>query len=778
MTLKYLHILGDVCVTTVPHLTKSRRTIQKMKLRIHNVANNVSFFLMFALISSFFRPGIALSTSPCSDVVTPIFVVGSANFDITVHTELPKSEETIRAFNSKIYRALGGKGANQAVGAKKSLLNPDSEVYFIGRAGEDDEGKWLFDMLSNEFSINLKYSESIRNVSSGTGIVLLSKEGVASSVVVPGANAEWAEDTLTLQNFFADVFSSSNISSDDRTCLEDHKTKYVDSIKNVLLLQREIPDAVNEAASKAFRKIEGDLDRLVLLDLGGSQSRVSDELFQSVDIISPNLNELETLVATSITGDGGNKYDFENDDDAIRAAKDVLKLRGNGNQALLVTLGRRGSFYITNKDDELLFAKPAVELDYELVVDCTAAGDSFRSAFAVAMAEGNTVARAMEIASASGALAVQKMGAAPSLPDRSSIEEFLEKSGRLRTKFAPRRDKELSESLMMKFACRLNSFKERKDIVPKVKYFDSKALLERYATVQGVSHVELNFPEHVTKRTYKKIMKITERLNLKVSGLNVRFPKDIFRNGAFTNSREEVRGKAVQFLKDACEVALLMGDGVQNIVVWSQFDGYDYDGQVDFFESWNHMVSGYRAAVGDSSTCAKIGKISYEFKPTDALSRSSLIPNAFASLMLIEEVGLPNIGLTLDYAHALTAAENPSQSATMAFMKGEKLFGVHLNDAVQSKLGAEDGLSFGSVNPRGAYEFIRVLQKFKYDGVIYFDTFPMNEDPVRECERNIEVVKKYWEMAKKESGNSKLIEARREHDFLGIETNLIRLLYK
>ena len=196
-----------------------------MKLRIHNVANNVSFFLMFALISSFFRPGIALPTSPCSNVVTPIFVVGSANFDITVHTELPKSEETIRAFNSKIYRALGGKGANQAVGAKKSLLNPDSEVYFIGRAGEDDEGKWLFDMLSNEFSINLKYSESIRNVSSGTGIVLLSKEGVASSVVVPGANAEWAEDTLTLQNFFADVFSSSNISSDDRTCFEDHKTE-------------------------------------------------------------------------------------------------------------------------------------------------------------------------------------------------------------------------------------------------------------------------------------------------------------------------------------------------------------------------------------------------------------------------------------------------------------------------------------------------------------------------------------------------------------------------
>ena len=127
------------------------------------------------------------------------------------------------------------------------------------------------------------------------------------------------------------------------------------------------------------------------------------------------------------------------------------------------------------------------------------------------------------------------------------------------------------------------------------------------------------------------------------------------------------------------------------------------------------------------------------------------------------------MGWRLDYADVLLYQRIPAQSATMAFMKGEKLFGVHLNDAVQSKLGAEDGLSFGSVNPRGAYEFIRVLRKFKYDGVIYFDTFPMNEDPVQECERNIKVVKNYWKMAEKDLGNVMLNEARKEHDFLKIE---------
>ncbi|CCO14826.1 ribokinase [Bathycoccus prasinos] len=716
-------------------------------------------FSMIALIASSILLGIVSASSEvqsaCSsrrliNNVPAIFVVGSVNFDVTVHTELPKSEETMRAYNSNIHRALGGKGANQAVGAKMSLLRPqDSVVYFVGKFGDDEEGKWLFNTLSEEYSVNLKHSESIRNVSSGTGFVLLSKEGVASSVVVPGANAEW-EAKSALPNFFADVFSSSDISTEDRTCLANDEREYGDSIsstKTVLLLQREIPDAVSEAASKVFKE-KGDLNpRIVLLDLGGSQSRVSDALFQSVDIISPNLSELETLVATSIPDYGVNIYNFENDDDAIRAAKGVLKSRGNGKQALLVTLGHRGSFYVTDKDEEFVFVKPLASLDPELVVDCTAAGYSFRSSFAVAVAEGNTITRSMEIASASGALAVQKMGAAPSLPNRASIEEFLEKNGRLRTKVSSPLGDSFSNpkiDTIDRFVCRLNSMKERKDLVPKVTKFETKALLERYATIEGVSLVELNFPEHVTKSSLKNIAKIVERLHLKVSGLNVRFPKELFRNGAFTNPSEEVRKKAVQFLKDACEVALLLGDKVQRVV----------DGQVDFSESWMHLVSGYTAAVGDSKTCAKIRKISYEFKPTDAL---------------IDEVNLPNFGLTLDYAHVLTAAENPSQSATMAFMKGEKLFGVHLNDAVQSKLGAEDGLSFGSVNPRGAYEFIRVLRKFNYDGVIYFDTFPMNEDPVQECERNIKVVKNYWKMAEKDLGNVMLNEARREHDFLKIE---------
>ena len=53
---------------------------------------------------------------------------------------------------------------------------------------------------------------------------------------------------------------------------------------------------------------------------------------------------------------------------------------------------------------------------------------------------------------------------------------------------------------------------------------------------------------------------------------------------------------------------------------------------------------------------------------------------------------------------------------------------------------------------------------------------PMSEDPV-ECERNIEVVKKYWEMAKKSQEIANLSK-RAESMIFSEETNLIRLLYK
>mmetsp|Transcript_37789 Transcript_37789/g.93942 ORF Transcript_37789/g.93942 Transcript_37789/m.93942 type:complete len:187 (+) Transcript_37789:1-561(+) len=138
-------------------------------------------------------------------------------------------------------------------------------------------------------------------------------------------------------------------------------------------------------------------------------------------------------------------------------------------------------------------------------------------------------------------------------------------------------------------------------------------------------------------------------------------------------------------------------------------------------------------------------RVSLEFKPTDENTRFFAVPSTGSALLLVKEVDRPNMGLTLDFGHCLAAGENPAQSVAMVGGAG-KLFGIQLNDGY-TRLGAEDGMILGSVHPHMALECVRWLQKTKFAGHIYFDTFPRNEDPVRECEYNIRKFKSLWQRA-------------------------------
>ena len=48
----------------------------------------------------------------------------------------------------------------------------------------------------------------------------------------------------------------------------------------------------------------------------------------------------------------------------------------------------------------------------------------------------------------------------------------------------------------------------------------------------------------------------------------------------------------------------------------------------------------------------------------------------------------------------------------------------------------------GSVHPWQTLELLIVLKRAGWDGIIYFDTFPVRVDPVAECAANIETVRR------------------------------------
>jgi ribokinase len=99
----------------------------------------------------------------------------------------------------------------------------------------------------------------------------------------------------------------------------------------------------------------------------------------------------------------------------------AFKLRTMGIKHVIITLGKRGSFALS-ENDKIYMEAFKVE-----VVDTTSAGDVFCGTLAVALVEGKNLEESLRFASAASALCVTKMGAQPSAPIRADIENFLRK---------------------------------------------------------------------------------------------------------------------------------------------------------------------------------------------------------------------------------------------------------------------------------------------------------------------------------------------------------------
>jgi ribokinase len=96
----------------------------------------------------------------------------------------------------------------------------------------------------------------------------------------------------------------------------------------------------------------------------------------------------------------------------------AARLIARGSTRVLAKLGARGARLIT--------ADGATEWPARHVtpVDTTAAGDAFNGAFAVALAEGADLDRAVRFATTAAAISVTRHGAQPSMPTRAEVDEF------------------------------------------------------------------------------------------------------------------------------------------------------------------------------------------------------------------------------------------------------------------------------------------------------------------------------------------------------------------
>ena len=305
----------------------------------------------------------------------------------------------------------------------------------------------------------------------------------------------------------------------------------------------------------------------------------------------------------------------------------------------------------------------------------------------------------------------------------------------------------------MNYAGRFNSFVFKGQNV-----FDA---IEAYKKMDGITHLEFNYPEHILGYDLAELKAAIAPL--KVNGFAVRWRKD-FLDGNFTNQNDEIRERAIQMSKDACDYCRELGGSV--ITLWFENDGFDYPFEIDYEKDWKKLVDGIR----EVADYAPDMKISIEYKPFEERD-FAMVDSTGMVLYLISEVDRENVGCTLDYCHMLMKHDNPAFGLALAASKG-RLFGLHMNDGYGWK---DSGLIFGSLSFAQSAEFIYYLKRYKYDGVVFFDTFPIREDPKKECQANIDAFELIKSKVERE-GIDKISEIVSKHDGIGAQRLIFDML--
>jgi ribokinase len=139
------------------------------------------------------------SSTPSSS--SSVLVVGSINADIIVPIDrFPKPGETIvcpqnHPHNNDAGKTIaGGKGANQAT----AIARLNERSIFVCQFGNDANALMLEKVL-NENNVDISFSKKC-DKPSGLGLVMLERDGSGSAIVVGGANAEWPDKDVIVQN--------------------------------------------------------------------------------------------------------------------------------------------------------------------------------------------------------------------------------------------------------------------------------------------------------------------------------------------------------------------------------------------------------------------------------------------------------------------------------------------------------------------------------------------------------------------------------------------------
>lgn len=296
--------------------------------------------------------------------------IASWNADLVVRVPQPAARgQTQLASGFDI--SPGGKGSNAAVAAARQ----GARVALVARIGDDDFGRMGLALWQAE-GIDARQVAIAPGERSGVAQIQVFDDGDNSIAVYQGAGAGLGPQHADAA---AGLIGSARL----------------------VMASNEVPLACTERAFAIARAAGA----TTLLNPAPA-APLSDGLLALVDVLTPNEGELRAMAGAAA------------DADEARCAAALLA-RGVGQ--VIVTLGAAGCrAYARGRAAPLAVAGHRVP-----VVDTIGAGDTFTGALAAALARGEAMAPALQLANAAAALAVQGQGAISGMPTLQATLDWL-----------------------------------------------------------------------------------------------------------------------------------------------------------------------------------------------------------------------------------------------------------------------------------------------------------------------------------------------------------------
>lgn len=178
-------------------------------------------------------------------------------------------------------------------------------------------------------------------------------------------------------------------------------------------MQREIPEEVNIKGSKIARE----MGVKVILDVGGEEKPLSNDLLGLLDIISPNETELRRITNKTI--------DIHSDEEIVECLKHMREISNNPKLTMLLKLGSKGCAYID--ENNKVTRQKALHCHTMPIVDTTGAGDTLTGSFATQYLENKPIEDCLQFSSAAAYICITKFASMPSMPTIEELSEFLNK---------------------------------------------------------------------------------------------------------------------------------------------------------------------------------------------------------------------------------------------------------------------------------------------------------------------------------------------------------------